>query len=122
MATAYARTDTSGRVTYGDDYTLEASSVDLTSTAIDKWDRLEGLFYENVCIEYFFEETAKGNLLFPHLGQYNLLINHVVRELGLDPDAKKDMVKARHYGGIQELKVGEQRFLLSGYKIYHKRT
>jgi len=44
MATAYARTDTSGRVTYGDDYTLEASSVDLTSTAIDKWDRLEGFF------------------------------------------------------------------------------
>ena len=122
MATAYARTDTSGRVTYGDDYTLEASSVDLTSKAIDKWDRLEGVFYEDVCIEYFFEETAKGNLFFPHLGQYNLLINHVVRELGIDPDAKEAMVKARHYGGIQEIKVGEQRFLLSGYKIYHKQT
>ena len=25
-------------------------------------------------------------------------------------------------GGTQEIKVGEQRFLLSGYKIYNKRT
>jgi hypothetical protein len=121
MATAYARTDTSGRLSF-EGGALKASPVDLTSTSIDKWERLEGVFYENVCLEYFFEETAKGNLFFPHLGQYNLLINHVVRELGLNPDAKEAIVQARHYGGMQEIKVGKQRFLLSGYKIYSKQA
>ena len=111
MATAYARTDTSGRLSF-EGGALKASPVDLTSTSIDKWERLE----------YFFEETAKGNLFFSHLGQYNLLINHVVRELGLNPDAKEAIVQARHYGGMQEIKVGKQRFLLSGYKIYSKQA
>ena len=48
MATAYARTDTSGRKSF-EGGALKTSPVDLTSTAIDKWDRLEGLFYEDVC-------------------------------------------------------------------------
>ena len=121
MATAYARTDTSGRISF-EGGALKTSAVDMNSTIIDKWARLEGIFYEDVCLEYFFEESSKGNLIFPYLGQYNLLINHVVRELGLNPDAKEEIVQARHYGGTQEIKVGEQRFLLSGYKIYNKRT
>ena len=116
MANAFARTSSSGhRLVQG--FSLQGlKPIDVTSKRKDPWDLVTSLKYKDVPVRHFLAEDKNGDLLFFYLDKYNLLFNHVNREVNFDGTH----LQVRHYGGAKEIKAGADRFLIHAGNIYRK--
>ena len=116
MANAFARTNSDGhRLVRG--FSLQGlKPIDVTSKRIDPWDLVVSLKYKDVPTRHFLAEDTNGDLLFSYLDKYNLLFNHVNREVNFDGTH----LQVRHYGGAKEIKAGADRFLIHAGNIYRK--
>jgi len=116
MANAFARTNGSGNhLVQGLDLS-ELRPIDVTAKRMDPWDLVSHLKYKNVPVRHFLAEDTNGDLLFSYLDKYNLLFNHVNREINFT----ETHLQVRHYGGAKEIKVGADRFLIYAGSIYRR--
>lgn len=70
-------------------------------------------------IEDFFKENDKGDLIHRHLGVYNLLMRHIMREVS--PEMGEE-VRIRKNGRVKEIAIADDVFLVFQGRIYRKKV
>jgi hypothetical protein len=128
-----ARTNDKGYTLSGGDFDMHnMRPADVYGKRLDPWNLMQrakrGAWYK---ISNFFAVNAKGNSIHPYLDRYNLLINHVVNELGVGRNCDHE-VYCSHADGAKQILVpkylreksleGARGYLYYGGKIYCKKN
>ena len=106
--------------------------IDLYGKRLDPWKLMQRAKKSDwYRISNFFAVNAKGNSIYPYLDRYNLLINHVVNELGVDRTCDHEVYCSQADGAkrilvpknLKERNLkGARGYLYYGGKIYCKKN
>jgi len=118
MTIANARTNESGQqLFFGLDIHSMTSKIEY-GTKVDPWVQIASANNERVHkVKDFFAEDDLGNLIHPHLGPYNLLMRHIMREV---KPKMSTVVTIRSKGRAYSIEMGDEVFLVFMGKIYTK--
>lgn len=89
----------------------------LDSQTFDPWALLSTAKYSYGEFGDFFAEDHLGDLIDPKMSKYNLLANHVRRELGVKDSEEVGFLSK---GAARSIKARGREFLIWGGKVYHR--
>ena len=103
--------------------------ADIHGKKLDPWKLIERAEKETWHpVSHFFAVNAKGNSIHPYLDRYNMLINYIVNELGVDGTTCDHEVLCSYADGAKQIIFpkwrgsrrleGARAYLCYGGKIY----